>query len=383
MATTDYQVIIIGAGITGLSTAYHLNKAGIEQVAILTDPATAPSSKNAAGFLLGSLLDNITRVAHAWGLPVAAEVYNFSRLAFQNLVSFCAEHDVEVKEGGHLRLIVSSSELIESRQAIALLQEAGMKAHSSKAAAHDKAIPCDPAAVFSLQDDGLGGGCLDPAELWQKLSQLSQAIFVSRRAKKIRRNGNCIVHTTRGKLGCELVVLACHHRIPALLPEFAEVVIPYSDQWGSYHAENNPLPAGFVFTANHGHEWGGTISETEICLGGARFLRPLAGTGDDVLCADTSIADYLAQRFRKFMPTVKSLTCDRIVPVIGVRPCDELPIIGPMYGNERLLLATGFMGNGLTWGFMAGKCLAELITTGKSAALPSHLLPKRLRSLPD
>jgi glycine/D-amino acid oxidase-like deaminating enzyme len=52
-----------------------------------------------------------------------------------------------------------------------------------------------------------------------------------------------------------------------------------------------------------------------------------------------------------------------------------------MFGEGRILVATGFMGQGLTQGFFAGRCLAELVAHGAAAALPRRLWPERLRSL--
>ena len=61
---------------------------------------------------------------------------------------------------------------------------------------------------------------------------------------------------------------------------------------------------------------------------------------------------------------------------------DEGKLIGPMFGQPNILLATGFMGDGLSLGFLAGKCLSELILEGQSTSLPRFLWPERLRSLP-
>ena len=62
------------------------------------------------------------------------------------------------------------------------------------------------------------------------------------------------------------------------------------------------------------------------------------------------------------------------------KACDELPLIGPSHGGSRILLGTGYGLHGIGLGFMAGKCLAELIHFGKSDALPRICWPERLRS---
>ena len=403
---------------------------------MLNDPARVSASEQVAGYVLGSLFDNITRVAHAYGLETAAEIYRFSQLARQSLLSFCQQQRVPVKIAPHLRLIVSSSELIESQKAVALFQQAGFAARNLTTDAldtaqlllrqgevHERMLPCNPSVVsalqddglggvelesgkktdanhlrskdtrkspcnpnvvLSLQDDGLGGGHLNAQLLCQRLRTLGKAEYVSAAVEQLvwQQDKSCVLRCGARELHSELVVMACHHHMIELMPELEEVVIPYSDQWGSYRAEGNQLTVGLVLTANHGHEWAVVVGEEEIHLGGARFLRRLAGTGDAVPRADAKITAYLQQRFLKFLPAVAALHCERTVPLIGVRPCDELPIIGPMYGNDRVLLATGYMGNGLSWGFQAGKCLTELICRGYSEALPRCLWPERLRALP-
>ncbi len=382
----DCQVAIIGAGITGLATAYHLGRAGIEDVVVLCDPLRPPVSEHTAGFVLGSLLDNITRVAHGYGLDSAAAIYRFSQLAKQNLRDFCAQQRIALQLAPHLRLIVSPNELIESQKAVALFQRTGFAARNLAVAAEEATslLACNPQAVAALQDDGLGAGHLDASLLCQRLRELSTSRWLATAVERLvwQRDKSCVLQCTEGKLHCELVVLAAHHHLVTLMPELEEIVIPYRDQWSSYRAESHRLATGLVLTANHGHEWAVVVSDEEIRLGGARFLRRLAGTGDAKPRADEKITAYLQQRFQKFLPAIAPLHCMHTVPLIGVRPCDELPIIGPMYGNERVLLATGYMGNGLSWGFQAGKCLADLICHGHSDSLPRQLWPERLRTLP-
>ena len=352
---------------------------------MLNDPARAPASLHTAGFTIGSLFDNITRVAHAYGLETAQAIYGFSQLAHHNLIAFCQQQHVPIQPASHLRLIVSSNELIEAQKAVALFQQAGFPARKLATDAAAEPLPCNPEAVLALQDDGLGGAYLDAALLCQRVQELSQAEHINAAVEQLcwQQDNSCVVQCDTHQLHCELVVLACHHHLVTLLPEWEEVVIPYSDQWSSYRAEGKPLQAGLVLTANHGHEWAVVVSATEIHLGGARFLRRLAGTGDATPRAEAKISAYLQQRFLKFLPSLTALHCERTVPIIGVRPCDELPIIGPMYGNDRILLATGYMGNGLSWGWQAGKCLADLIARGHSDSLPRQLWPERLRALPS
>ena len=370
------QLIIVGGGITGLSTAYHLNQLGIDEITIIDDPSNLPTSRACAGFVLGSMFDNITRIAHAYGLPFAKQIYQFSQQALHSIDSFCRQHGVPFERAEHRRLIVSSNEKIEATKAVTLFREGGFAA---------RLLPVDhrlydSKRVCALQDDGIGGGYLDLQQLFAKLEV--KANYLKARVTTVNNDGSCIVDGK--KLTSELIVVAAHRQIAELITDLSEIVIPYSDQWSVFHLTpaSNFLRRGQIYTANHGHEWAVVADNNTLHLGGARFLRRFAGIGDDKPHADNKISNYLGQRFADYFPSLRgSLQLATTTSLIGIRPCDELPIIGPMYGNDRLLFACGYLGNGLSWGFQAGKCLAELIANGRSATLPRQLWPERLRSI--
>lgn len=369
------QVTIVGGGITGLSTAYHLNQRGIDQITIIDDPNERTTSQMCAGFVLGSMFDNITRIAHAYGLEFAGQIYRFSQQAFQNIESFCRQHNVPLTTAEHRRLIVSTNEKIEATKAVALFRQGGFNAQLLPV---DQQL-YDSDRVCAVQDDAIGGGYLDLPQLFAKLSVKAKRIEA--RVTAIN-NGSCIVD---GKtLTSELVVVAGHHQIAELITDLREIIIPYSDQWSVFRMTpaSSFLRRGQIYTANHGHEWAVVADDNTIHIGGARFLRRFAGIGDAKPYVDNKISSYLSQRFADYLPSLRGrLQLTTTTALIGVRPCDELPIIGPMYGNDRLLFACGYLGNGISWGFQAGKCLAELIAEGRSATLPRQLWPERLRSM--
>ena len=370
------QVTIVGGGITGLSTAYHLNLLGIDQITIIDDHNDQTTSRACAGFVLGSMFDNITRLAHAYGLPFASQIYRFSQQAFDSINSFCRQHGVPLTTAEHRRLIVSTNEKIEATKAVTLFRQGGFAAQLLPV---DQQL-YDSDRVYAVQDDAIGGGYLDLQQLFAKLSVKVRRI--KGRVTAINNDGSYMVD---GKtFASELIVVAGHHHIAELITDLREIIIPYSDQWSVFQltTANNFLRRGQIYTANHGHEWAVVADNNMLHIGGARFLRRFAGIGDAKPYTDNKISSYLSQRFADYLPSLRGcLQLATTTALIGVRPCDELPIIGPMYGNDRLLFACGYLGNGLSWGFQAGKCLAELIADGYSSSLPRQLWPERLRSM--
>ena len=82
----EFQVIIVGAGITGLATALHLRNAGVKSIAI--SRRGAGSSASASGLITGGMIDNYTRVSHAHGVDFAADLWRFGDQAFDRLLAF-------------------------------------------------------------------------------------------------------------------------------------------------------------------------------------------------------------------------------------------------------------------------------------------------------
>lgn len=58
-------------------------------------------------------------------------------------------------------------------------------------------------------------------------------------------------------------------------------------------------------------------------------------------------------------------------------PVDGLPYIGQMPGEEHIYVATGYNGNGMTWGTLAGEIIADLIE-GKENELGDIVSPSRI-----
>ena len=113
---------------------------------------------------------------------------------------------------------------------------------------------------------------------------------------------------------------------------------------------------------------------------GARFLRHWAGIEATTAEVKEDITQHLIGKGREWFG-FKGISEVDSGAILDCRPCDELPVIGPMFGQNRILVGAGYMGAGLALGFAAGNALAEIVHTGKTTHLHSGLTPARLRSL--
>jgi glycine/D-amino acid oxidase-like deaminating enzyme len=93
---------------------------------------------------------------------------------------------------------------------------------------------------------------------------------------------------------------------------------------------------------------------------------------------DQQILDRMLRRAAEYLPSLGKLSATRVWT--GHRPAtpDKLPLIGPRLASDRIWLATGHEGLGITTSTGTGQLLADLLL-GKNTAIPAaHYAPARL-----
>ena len=381
-----YDVVVVGAGVTGLSTIYHLQELGVQSIALASNEASQQkASTSAAGMLTGGQIDNFTRIHQRHGADIARDVWRFGDTAFDRVKSFCELQGIPHGTGGRLRLITSEHELIEAKVAVQQLKAAAFPA-SLVVQPNCKELlgPCQT-EILGIQYDGPKGGWLNSSLLLSRLKQLASSTSHLGPVRSIGMQGDVVVLNTEsdGVITCEIVVLACHLGIRMLVPEIADVLVPVADQWMELTIPEG-IPEGFQhqsFSANHANIWGVFLSDQKVEIGGAGFLRFLGGKGAEEAAIDPKVTNFLIHFLQQNLGFTSRSTFSSNHAGLDIRPCDELPLIGPMFGNGRVLIATGYMGAGLTLGFQAGACLSQLITDGVCNSLPRCFWPERHRTL--
>ena len=85
----------------------------------------------------------------------------------------------------------------------------------------------------------------------------------------------------------------------------------------------------------------------------------------------------MLQRAEEYMPGIAELTAIRAWTGFRAATPDKLPLIGPCPGNERLFLATGHEGLGITTSLATGRLLADQVLRRPSAIPVAPYLPGR------
>jgi glycine/D-amino acid oxidase-like deaminating enzyme len=281
---------------------------------------------------------------------------------------------------------VSQSELTEAQKATTELYSFGLQGAirlPRPGGLHER--------ILGVQDDGTRGAFVEAEELFRSLSTVTSNIPRIPAIKKILRGKQAVTLMLADgtSVWAEVAVVAAHLSTGVLVPELTAALVPFADQWTEFALSNQPLPEwcipGTAFSTNNTHEWGVIVREKLVRFGGGRYLRPLAGIESTQPTVDPKIVKHLREQLTR---TFSGVTADKLTAVssfgmVDIKPCDELPVIGPMFGEPRLLIATGFGGQGPQMGFHAGSQIAELIANGSAPGLPRSLWPERLRSLPE
>jgi glycine/D-amino acid oxidase-like deaminating enzyme len=374
-----YDVIVIGNGITGLSTVLHLEQAGITNIALCATTSQPLLSKKTPAIVTGGQIDNFTRFSHNYGIEFARQLWEFGNSSSAHIVGYCEKNQINFESGPRLRLITSTAEKREAEIAVKQMQEVGFRAKIAEPAAFELGFS---QRVVAVQDDGHPASIIDVDALCSSIN-LSLKTERLPRLDKFEKTGSAFrLFCGNRVVEAEMIVFACHLAIGQFLPGIKDALISVADQWSDYKVKFAP-PAfkTFVYSANHTYEWGSFSQSGSTTLGGGRYLRHHAGIEAKTPTFEKKIEDHLRDQFKLTIPEIN--LGDHLQKTAGLdcRPCDELPIIGPMFGDSRLLVATGYMGNGLALGFYAGKCLTEFILNGQTNICPRRLHPERLRSL--
>lgn len=382
MKIPHFNVVIVGSGVTGLSAAYFLHKGGADKIAILNSHDIPSFSSRAANILCGGLQDNFTRISNAHGIDFAKLMWSFSHNGFDNVLRYCREYSLPFHKNRRIRLIVSESELKEAEQAVKELQSVGLEGGLYETDEFSS-LGSLQKRVLAVQDDGERGAWIDTGAFLKSLKEHTAAFDIptSLRSFERSKDGITLFLSDGSEISAEFIVLACHQQIAKFLPSLKEALVTYADQWSDVESSKHAArEEGIVFSAHHGYEWG-VLKNKSLQFGGLRYLRKLAGIGAMVPSVEEKIKVELKKHLQQTFTWAEQAKFTHTEALIDIWPCDELPLIGPMFGEGRILLATGYMGTGLSLGFQAGLCLAELIRTGDCLQLPRRLWPERLRSL--
>lgn len=384
------DVAVVGAGIAGISTALHLARRGADTVVLEAGTVSSRASGRNDGQLLLGLGEHYNRIVGQFGAERARVLWDF--LARNHVATRAALRahaiDCGLVQNGGLRLSETAHEQRELELAATLLGREGI--------AHEL-LTANALATRFAAGRGYHGGLFLPGE-----AILQPVAMVRGFARAAATAGAHIVeHAAVAALGGEAgdfavslrdgrtlrarVVVLCTAALAREIDPTGflhRVVFPFRGQV----LATAPLPDDVLaalprcaLSSNFCYEYF-RVHERRLFLGGMRWSVPgeeLGIVDDDAVHpgVTANLRDYAARHFA----VADRLPWQHVWTGIMAGTPDGLPLLGGIPGASGLFTLSAFNGYGLSFAFLAGQRLAELIVDGAvdDPALPLFA-PRRL-----
>lgn len=366
MKANSYDVIVVGDGIAGLSTAIHLSKRG-KKVALIRKRGVKGAASPAATGILDPCLESEKRSPL---LKLAVQAFN-KYPGFVKELERATKTKVDFEQLGLLYLAMNQKELVRLKQSYAWQAKAGVQVKFLSTQEVLKQEPrVDPVVKAGLYYPT--SGRVKPESLLAALKRLSQKLGVkeitsSSKARLIvESKAVCGLQLGRRKLTAGTVVNATGAWADSVFPASRTKVIPARGQL--FLGKSSSLKVKHILHTPSGDylvPWG---RETYVFGATVEKVGFKPTTNKQAL-------EKITKRVERMVPHVSGVK--RIRSWAGLRPLapNKEPVVGPT-SVAGLYVNTGFFKSGILIGYETGRLLADWIVQGKAPKLIEEFAPR-------
>jgi glycine/D-amino acid oxidase-like deaminating enzyme len=364
------DIVIVGAGIVGAACAAECARAGLKVLVLERGPIGGGTTAAGMGHIV--VMDDS---------PAQFALTSYSRRLWRELAPQLPA-DVEFDPCGTLWVAADEQEMAEVRRKEAFYRERGVKVEVLSAPALAQAEP-------NLRRDLVGGLCVvEDAVLYPPCA----AGFLLQQARaagaEVRTGVEVLSLLPEGgvvlgdgtRLAAGVSVNAGGPWSPTLSPG-----LPVRKRKG--HLVITDRYPGFV--RHQIIELGYLKSAHAVAADSVAFnIQPrktgqmLIGSSRQFDAAGTEInqpiLDRMLRRAFEYLPTLQRLSAIRCWTGHRAATPDKLPLIGPSLESDKVWLATGHEGLGITTSLATGRLLADLLVKRSSEIPSAAYLPARL-----
>jgi len=343
-AGREVDVAVLGAGITGLTTAALLSRAGAE-VAVLEAESVASGATGANTAKVTALQSNLlSTIRRHQGAEAAAAYAERSAAAVELVAELGSGIDCDLHRRPACTYAAEPRELRDVQAEARAAEEAGLPVEL----AADAGMPFPVAGAVRLADQIEFQPVRYAMGLARMIEDAGSAVYEHTRALDVHQGSPCTITTTAGQLRADRVVVATHY--------------PILDR-GLYFARLEPERSYCIAARVGPHE------PLPLAINTRSPKRSVRSVGDRVVvCGEghptgshdgSSPYEALAEFARRHW-NVQEVT--HRWSAQDPTAYDHFPMVGPyLPGADRVFVATGFMKWGLCGGTAAASMLAELL----------------------
>jgi glycine/D-amino acid oxidase-like deaminating enzyme len=355
-------VCVIGAGIGGIATAWHLLERGIRPLVLEARQVAGGASGRNGGFFIAGAAPMYHETVARWGAERAHRVHAATVSAQEQMLGVAAEIGASghFQRVGMLRLGVDAAEAADVRAHHAALVADGFE--GTLLAGEEL-----PAALRGPDRLGLfvaGDGGVHPVRWIRALAAACEARGATiHEGTPVVAPPDTAVRTDRGTVHAGRVVVAMDAGLAALVPGAAAVRSRRLNMLATAPETAGRLP--FPVYARYGHEYAQQLPDGRVTLGGFSDLD-----GDASWTDREQVSDAVQARLDAYLRDelgVAAPVTHRWAGLVGYAD-EPLPRCGPVPGSDGQVLALGgYNGTGHVQAWVAARVVADLIASGVSA----------------
>lgn len=363
---TQADVVVIGAGVIGCSTAYHLAQRGVRNVVVLEmgQMGGGSSSQSAAMLSVQFCRDELT--------------LQMAQYSYERYMRFAEEMGTPIDFHPHGWIYIAGEDsAAELQQHATLLQRMNVTCELLKPDELKRLYPELNVDDIVLATFGPDDGPVDPhmiiAGYMRRARQLGVQLREGVQARDIVLEGGKVVgvESSSGTIATETIVNAAGPWA-ARVAGWAGVDVPLRNSARSI-VVTNPVPAipsDRPFVDDFGLEWYFRPEVDGVLMGMGD--RPVADP--DRVSLDEAQVESIIDIAIHRVPALE--TASLLTAWTGVRPltADGQAIVGPVAEVEGLVLNCGWGGVGIIMAPIAGQLAAEYVVDGKARTVAGAAL---------
>ena len=366
--TQTAEVVIVGAGIMGVSTAYHLARLGAGRVIVLErDTVCSGSTALASG-----------GIRHQYANRLGIELTTHSIVTYER---FEAEFGVDpnFRQHGYLILIATEDELAVARRSVALQRELGVNVELLDAAATRELCPYlntdDLLGATYTPRDGYADPYLCATGIAARARELGVVIHQQHEVSAFLRDSDRLrgVVTRHGAFEAGAIVIATG-AWSGVVGTLAGVDIPVRPhrrhKFMTAPFPSDRIPAATPFVIDPHQNFSLRREGPGLLLGHGRRDEP-DGFGTEI---DRSLEPRVVERAIHRAPALAEAKLMRSYAGLYEMTPDQTGIVSAVPGVAGLYVIAGFSGHGFMHGPIAGQLMAETLVHGRAVTMDASPL---------
>lgn len=369
------DVAIVGAGLTGVSTAYLLTEAG-RSVALLDKKAIASGdTAYTTAFLTEEYDTDLTEIDKRWGSEKATLVWQAGQKAIDEIELISKKEGIECEfvrcPAYHFTL---------GKEDVAYLQDytrvASELGFSAEFLTNDK-LPFLELGFMRLPDQGKFHPLKYTMQLAEIASRNGAHIFEHTEVAEVHGEDPITIRTSHATITAQYVVVATHAPFHGAL-ELQTQLVPYNTYALEAKIPKDVLPQAVFWDTEEPYNYFRVDPREDydrLILGGADNKT---GKHDEAASHHDELEKYIET---EILPNTKFEIMHRWSGQVW-HPTDGIPFIGRLPSNDSQIIGTGYSGNGMTFSTITAMIARDIITNQKNDWLETFD-PKRLKVTKD